>query len=154
MGRATYPARDDEIFCHHDGTIIVPTHPDATADGRTTAFVTLVCGHGADEPARGSVTTAPLPDAEGKRLLINADQLSGEQTIHIEVLGADGDSIPGYEALMFETLDRDGVDLPACWGGRDRLPGGHGPISLCFIFNAPRRVHTVCPRMYAFALSD
>ena len=114
------------------------------------AFITLKTSFGQNEPGQGRVTTMPLKGVGGKRLVVNADNLTEHQTIAVAVVDDDGADVPGYGEHDFQALTEPGLDLPARWGQHDRMPEMSKPLSLRFVFRTPARLHAFCPRLYAF----
>ena len=90
--------------------------PDA-AIGRTMLgrdrFVALATGH-----EEGHLVTEPVP-VGSERLLVNAACIGGE--LSVEVIGDDGQVVPGYERSACHSLTEDRIDWPVGWTEHDSL---------------------------------
>lgn len=95
-----------------------------------------------DAAAEGSVETVCL-NPVGDRLRVNADASAG--SLGVEVLGDDGQVIPGYSAADCRSLTGDGLDRPVQWKDHETLPADR-PIRLRFLLKQAS--------LYAFAISD
>jgi len=92
---------------------------------RKDGFVSLDAGE-----TPGSLTTRALQGAQGP-LLINADASCG--SIRVEVLGSDGQALPGYSARDSAVIEVDSVAQPITWNAKEELPVTSGPIQLRFL---------------------
>ncbi len=92
---------------------------------RKDGFVSLDAG-----PDEGRITTRLLDDAAGP-LLVNADARGG--SLRVEVLGADGEHLPGFEASDCLPVTTDGTDLPVRWKTQAAVPLADKGVRLRFI---------------------
>jgi len=79
---------------------------------------------------RGILTTRPMRNAQGP-LLINADASSG--SIRVEVLGPDGEALPGYSSDDSAEVRTDSIVGRATWKTVNELPETDDPIRLRFL---------------------
>lgn len=82
------------------------------------------------ESREGVVTTRLLPGASGP-LLVNADARDG--SIRVEVLGTDGNPLPGFTAVECQPLTEDGIEQHVRWAEHDALPELDGGVRLRFL---------------------
>lgn len=91
---------------------------------RKDGFVSFDAGE-----AEGSLTTRPMRNAQGP-LLVNADASGG--SIRVEVLGPDGQALPGYSARDSVAIKTDSVSRKVTWKTANELPDTNDPIRLRF----------------------
>ena len=92
---------------------------------RRDGFVSLDAGS-----REGVVTTRLLRGAAGP-LLINADARAG--SIRVEVLGMDGNPLPGFTAAECLPVTEDGIEQHVHWEEHDALPEINGGVQLRFM---------------------
>jgi hypothetical protein len=112
-------------------TAITTTHGGALPDKRVSVaraawpndrFVSL------DAEADGCVETVPLKPT-GDQLQVNADASAG--SLAVEVVGDDGQAIPGFSAADCLRITTDAIDLSVRWKDHQTLPTDR-PIRLRF----------------------
>ncbi len=82
---------------------------------------------GEDNP--GTVTTKLLKGLRGK-LRLNCE--AGAGLLQVEVLDADGKTVPGYGKMDCNEPRGDGLDQIVTWAEHDELPAGGAPLRLKF----------------------
>ena len=122
----------DEVWVYY--TAINTTHGGRLADkvitiGRASwrldGFVSLDAGS-----AGGMVETVPLR-SPGGHLEVNANASNGKMII--EILSAEGNSLPGYLQKDCDAIRTDGIRQVVAWNGSDCLPSDQ-PIRVRFHF--------------------
>lgn len=94
---------------------------------------------------RGVLTTRPLRFSKGSNLFVNTMTLKGE--LRVEVLGAEGQALPGYTANACTPVSADKTKVQINWsGGRDLSKLQGQPVRL--------RFHLKSGSLYAFWVSD
>ncbi len=92
---------------------------------------------GAGEP---QCVTCPFRPRNGApRVFVNADGLSGEGTLVVEVLDEQFRPLPGYSGADALPLRGSGLRVPVLWKGREALRGVRGPIRLRVRFEGAGR---------------
>jgi hypothetical protein len=92
----------------------------------------------------GVLVTRPL-NAEGRILHVNVDAVKGE--LRVELVGAAGNTIPGYSEDECISIRGDGVDHVVAWKTRAELPAlTGGPYRLKFYLQQAS--------LYSFRISD
>ena len=82
---------------------------------------------GGDNP--GTVTTKRLKGLRGK-LRLNCE--AGDGLLQVEVLDANGKTVPGYRRMDCNEPRGDGVDQVVTWAEHEKLPAGNEPLRLRF----------------------
>ena len=77
-----------------------------------------------------SLTTVPV-EYSGKYLFVNTDCPDGE--LRVEVIGQDGQVIPGYSAAECIPIRKDKTMINVRWKGHKSLEGIEGPVKFRFI---------------------
>ena len=90
----------------------------------------------------GTVETVPLNLPAGQ-LVVNADASQG--SLAIELLSADGETIPGFSLQDCTALPSDSVRHAVRWQNRERLPTGR-PLRL--------RLHLDTAQLYSFHINE
>ena len=120
----------------HGGPMPPKTATIARAAWRLDGFVSLDAGH-----FGGTVETVPLNLPAGQ-LVVNADASQG--SLAIELLSADGETIPGFSLQDCTALHSDSVRHAVRWQNRERLPTGR-PLRL--------RLHLDTAQLYSFHIN-
>jgi hypothetical protein len=72
--------------------------------------------------------TMPLSFPAGAKLYVNADGLSEDSQLAVEILDERFRPIAGYAGTDSRALSASGLKVPATWRGGDKLPGSDGPV--------------------------
>jgi hypothetical protein len=103
----------------------------------------------AGKPA--GLVTCPVEIEGGAVLRVNADGLSSEARLRVDLLDELENPIPGYSGEGAALVERAGFDEAVAWRGTNRIAAPRGPLKIRVRFEGAR-AQTI--RLYALYLGD
>lgn len=107
-------------------------------------------------PRTSDFTTIPvqLEDRSRNRICLNADNLSEDQYLKVELLNSAGDPIPGYTVTDADPMGNGGVAVPATWHGKASLESLTTDTIRVKVYLSGGQYREKSPRVYAVYFNE